>query len=60
MDQDVRNRCEIAYSFKHPDKLEERDPEDFGRGKPKAKRLNGDRIWLLERFLWGRGGLARG
>ena len=38
---------EIAYSLKLPDELEERDPEDFGRGMPEAKRLNSDRVWLL-------------
>ena len=44
---------EIAYTLKHPDELEERNPEDFGRGKPEAKRLNGDRGWPLRKISLG-------
>ena len=44
MAQGARNGCEIA-EIASSDELEERDlPEDFGRGKPEAKRLNSDGV----------------
>ena len=49
----MRNGCEITYTFKHPDESEERDPEDFGRRKPEATRLDSDCIWLLEKDFFG-------
>ena len=47
MAQDARNGVGNRVRFEASGR-EERDPEDFGRGKPEAKRLNSDRIWTLE------------
>ena len=49
MAQGARNGRETAYPFKHPDELVERGPDDFGRRKPEAKRLNR----LLEKDFFG-------